>query len=334
MKAQERQAKQTIKDLKKSLEPFQQGQTAQKEKRDELVAAAKAAKSDWNSLEAERRRTSDAIRAAENRSLDLRKKVENLTSSEKQRLSNIVQSQSTIRDLEAKVANGPPADVDTTEERNGLAQLSSRKSVLREEYAKFQETQNSYKTQRDEAGTERDRCQEYLQELNNTTRQREEKLRKDDPKLYEAFDWIRQNRAQFRGKVYDPVCLSMTPAEPDYARFLDGVIRDTVAKVCHGRTFTIVKMEAEDAFVPFQTILIEDGEDYEMLSRRFNNKVSEGGRDLRLNLAQVDETTPQLRDFRNPWSPAQVCLLNALVVTLISYFRPTAQKLRIRYVGP
>lgn len=55
-----------------------------------------------------------------------------------------------------------------------------------------------------------------------------------------------------------------------------------------------------------QAILVENAEDYQLLSRTFNNKKRDGGMELRINLSQVDERTPQLATFQKPWSPEQV----------------------------
>lgn len=231
----ENQAKRAFKDLKKELEPLEQGQSAQKIKLHELAQTAKSAKLEWDSLEANRRRAQDQIRNAETRTSDLRSRVESLTSSEKQRKENISKAQRTIRQLEEQVSGGPPPESDISIERAALEQISVQRRQLKEEYATFQERQTQLARERDEAELEKHRAQEHLQQLADSSRQREEKLRNSenlaDRQLYQALQWIRQNKSRFSGKVYDPVCLAITPTQPRYARYLDSVIRDTTARV-------------------------------------------------------------------------------------------------------
>lgn len=75
--------------------------------------------------------------------------------------------------------------------------------------------------------------QRRLANLNDTQRQRIELLRNyDDP--YAAYEWLKANRQNFQGKIFNPIMVELTVKEKDNAKYVENTIamKDLTAFVC------------------------------------------------------------------------------------------------------
>lgn len=76
-------------------------------------------------------------------------------------------------------------------------------------------------------------CERKIATLEDSQRQRIEMLRHyDDP--FTAFEWLRANRSQFRGKIFNPIMTEITVKEKDNAKYVENTIgqKDLHAFVC------------------------------------------------------------------------------------------------------
>ena len=85
--------------------------------------------------------------------------------------------------------------------------------------------------ERQEASREVNRAQREVNDLRDVAAQADKRLFESDPKAFEALQWIRENRANFRGKVHDPVRMAVSPKKREYAKYLDAVINSNAARV-------------------------------------------------------------------------------------------------------
>ncbi|GLV43420.1 Structural maintenance of chromosomes 5 [Carabus blaptoides fortunei] len=76
-----------------------------------------------------------------------------------------------------------------------------------------------------------------LQESENIKDQRLQILKRKDADAYNAVLWLRENRQQFRGNVYEPMMLELNVLDPVHSKYLENIVpmRDRVAFTCEYR---------------------------------------------------------------------------------------------------
>ena len=230
-KARENQTKTRLNQLKRDERPYQAEQETQMAKANELKSAAEDARRALTSLEGRRKRKSDEVSGAEARSSELRDQIENLTNTEKSRQERLKRTRNMIATLESKVNAGPPATSDVSQEMERISQINAERHSTRERYLEIQERQTVVMDERQEASREVNRAQREVNDLRDVAAQADKRLFESDPKAFEALQWIRENRANFRGKVHDPVRMAVSPKKREYAKYLDAVINSNAARV-------------------------------------------------------------------------------------------------------
>lgn len=110
---------------------------------------------------------------------------------------------------------------------------------------------------------------------------------REDAKLWAGTKWARQNRQQFRGRVFDPVRLLVSVKDKKYAKHAEAAIN----------------------YGTFKTVLSRNHEDYEKLSATFTKFPSQNGPvNLKVNLAVLAAETT-LESFPPPCSREEVRLV-------------------------
>lgn len=77
-------------------------------------------------------------------------------------------------------------------------------------------------------------CERKVMQLGDTQRQRLDVLRNQFEDAYKAYEWLQQNRQNFRGRVFNPILVEITVNEKESAKYIESTIavKDLVAFVC------------------------------------------------------------------------------------------------------
>lgn len=73
-----------------------------------------------------------------------------------------------------------------------------------------------------------------IQSIANIEKQRLDKLRMSFEDTYKAYEWVRQNRDQFEGHIFDPVLVEINVKDKRNAKFVENVvgIKDLISFIC------------------------------------------------------------------------------------------------------
>lgn len=106
-------------------------------------------------------------------------------------------------------------------------------------------------------------CERKISVLGDTQRQRIETLRSMNEHAFRAHEWLKANRQNFRGKIFNPIITEITVDRKENAKYLENAIatKDLVAFIC------------------------TDKEDMAKLIRKFRNDMN-----LQVNLAYSEDT--------------------------------------------
>lgn len=95
-------------------------------------------------------------------------------------------------------------------------------------------------------------CQRKIQNLTDTLRQRVDVLKQQSEHAYLAYEWLKKNRHQFRGKIFDPPLIEITVKEKKFAKYIENTVanRDLVCFICtdkddNKRLFDIFRKEKQ-----------------------------------------------------------------------------------------
>ena len=106
-------------------------------------------------------------------------------------------------------------------------------------------------------------CERKIALLSDTQRQRLEVLRNNYEDAFRAYEWLQDNRHEFRGRVFNPIMVEITVNEKENAKYIENTvgIKDLTAFVC------------------------TDKEDMKQLIKKFRNEMN-----LKVNVAYSDDT--------------------------------------------
>lgn len=129
--------------------------------------------------------------------------------------------------------------------------------------------------------------------------QRERECAKWDKPTMDAVHWLRNNLDKFKGKVYEPVRLSVTAKDKKFVNLAEGPIHAGAMRVrLHG--FCSREDDADSSCT--QSFVFERQEDYDFMMRELND----GPKSLRINGANL-APGKTLADYPRKFSPEKVC---------------------------
>ncbi|CRK96211.1 CLUMA_CG009639, isoform A [Clunio marinus] len=106
-------------------------------------------------------------------------------------------------------------------------------------------------------------CERKITLLGDTQRLRIETLRNNFEDAYTAYEWLKSNRDNFQGRIFNPIMIEITVKEKECAKYVENTIplRDLVSFVC------------------------TDKNDMKQLIKKFRNEMK-----LQVNIAYADDT--------------------------------------------
>jgi len=84
---------------------------------------------------------------------------------------------------------------------------------------------------------ERDACISKIKNMEDVDRNRLEMLRRDRPQVHEAVVWLRENKARFRGPIYEPLVLSLNIKDAKMGKYVENRVNynDRIAFFCEDK---------------------------------------------------------------------------------------------------
>ncbi|GAA6064062.1 hypothetical protein JCM10212_007036 [Sporobolomyces blumeae] len=145
-----------------------------------------------------------------NESEQLQQELKGLKAADKSRKESIKKQEATIARLEPLVAN-EPEEADTTKIS---ARIQANLDERQRKQAQLDEVRiehEAIKREGHRVKSEADRAAQQLKSLQEANTIRENNCKRWDPDTWKAVEWLRENKHQFKGEVYEPPRLTVFP---------------------------------------------------------------------------------------------------------------------------
>ncbi|WAR53560.1 hypothetical protein PtB15_3B68 [Puccinia triticina] len=182
-----------------------------------------------------------------------------LRDEEKRRTETIQKLQAEVKALAEKIKD-PVEEPDRGPFQEEMQSLSTRIRQISNEIINFQNQQKEAYDERGRLHAQQSAIQRDITKLESVSGRKEEDLNRHGPNIYKALLIMRTMKAEdrFRGKVFEPVRLEVSPKHPSFDRAVEACLpRDLL-----------------------NTFIFTDPHDYELMAERCNDQEK-----LRVNLA-------------------------------------------------
>ena len=228
--------------------------------------------------------------------------MDNIRQEDEQRQKTIRENENKIARLEQKIAETVLGEEPDREEmvRSRHAhvltmqgRLNREKNQLRDELAGIQTEQRDADSARNQARSEIERTQAQIVQLESVRNMRSVALSRErgGQDVLKAVQWIHSNQHRFRGRVYDPIQLSVGCRDPAFASQLEACVNQATMRVRRTQSIELIG----------QTILCEHDDDYRTLSRELSGQ-------FRINVATLTHLHA-LDKHPPPFDRDTVCLV-------------------------
>lgn len=254
-------AKQVVVDLEAANSPmleqaefFQQLRKHFESGINKLEAASKDSRSALAKLEVKK---TEAVA----KSTEAQDTLDALQDEEKSRKATRLRLNREVEELAEKIAN-VVEEPDLTTFNQDLVQLSGRLRELGHEIGALKDRQTEVYNEHKAILNQQSEIGKEIESLRSISSRREANLKQYAPNLFTALQTMRRfkQEGKFRGRVYEPVRLEITPKDLRYARAIEGCLSNDL----------------------LNTILCTDPQDYELLATECNDRQK-----LRVNIASM-----------------------------------------------
>lgn len=153
---------------------------------------------------------------------------------DKKRLQSLQQVTDKITTLEQKLAEGPP-EIDLKPIQAAMQENQRRAGVIQDDdIVAVQNEQAEYLERRQEAQEQRRKVQDDLRSFDDARKRKLNILRQNDPKAYETYHELRENKERFEKPVYGPVWLEVDLKDQRYAQAFENAVPYSFRKVTKG----------------------------------------------------------------------------------------------------
>ncbi|KAI9477764.1 MAG: hypothetical protein EXX96DRAFT_225498 [Benjaminiella poitrasii] len=137
-----------------------------------------------------------------------------------------------IETLEKKISyfenklKEPPA-VNTDQFEKGITEINKETNDLNLQSTEIQQKVKEASTKRFALKRELETKYHKMKELENVLARRLTRLKRFYPDTVKAYNWLKENRNQFEGKIYDPIVLLLNLKDPRYAAMIENAMGGT-----------------------------------------------------------------------------------------------------------
>lgn len=190
---------------------------------------------------------------------------------EEARLNSIRQSETELARVEARIEayvhveqpdRAESVRVSRRAPLTSQIRLQQERSHLRDQMEEIQAEQRDANSTQVSAQNEMSDAQKRINQLESVRNMRSAAMAREPggPDALKAVQWIHANQHRFRGRVHDPIQLSVGCRDLNYARQLEACLNKNVMRVRPCSSGELIH----------QTILCEHDEDYHTLSREIS----------------------------------------------------------------
>ncbi|KAI8390360.1 hypothetical protein BD560DRAFT_6931 [Blakeslea trispora] len=176
-----------------------------------------------------------------------RKQIITLKNKLPEREKKVAETVRKIEAFEKELENPPSADVSEFEE--GIRQINNEASNIHLQSSEIQQQVREKQSIKHELQQELDNKQRDKQQLDDVTRQRLNKLKRDYPDTVTAFEWLRNNKQRFSGRIYEPLILYLNLKDDKYADLVENALGGPRSSVY--RVFICEKQEDYRLFTDY-----------------------------------------------------------------------------------
>ena len=241
----------TLQPLREQCAEFQLKVNKSKSKVKQIEKAIQNAKTGYETGQRSSERLQDEIESQLNN-------FTSIDAMQRQSLQNVKKMEEKVKIVEAEVNEYPPEQQLKETHNQATEELRKLKTQLNRAKHELSSKQNQLKDQQDM----KQHLVDKLGRMKDDKARRNERIFRQFPKLYEAHQWLEQNRKMFRRPVWGPIVCEIITKDEKVASFLEQHVANTILK----------------AFV------VECDEDYNLLYRETRQK-----RNIPINVIKVPQ---------------------------------------------
>ncbi|KAG0767977.1 hypothetical protein G6F57_000086 [Rhizopus arrhizus] len=167
---------------------------------------------------------------------------------EKQQKMKILQRK--IKEFEENLSN--PPDADTSAIEASITRVNEKMNEQRFANNEITEKARSFAKNKREQQVEGELKKKKLEDMKNILNIRLQQLQRFHPDTVKAFEWLKQNRDKFSGRVYNPVLLEINLKDSRYASHIEQVLGGH-----RSNTFRTFLFEKQEDYLEFTRIAID-----------------------------------------------------------------------------
>ncbi|KAI8377088.1 hypothetical protein EDC96DRAFT_251133 [Choanephora cucurbitarum] len=151
-----------------------------------------------------------------------RREISGLKKKLPEREKKIAEAVHRIQAYEKELENPPSSDV--SEFENGIKEVNDEASKLHLSSSDIQQQVREKQNIKHNLQRDLDYKHREKQQLDDVAKQRLNKLKRDYPDTVAAFDWLRNNKQRFSGRVYEPLVLHLNLKDDKYADIVENAL--------------------------------------------------------------------------------------------------------------
>ncbi|CAO3703824.1 unnamed protein product [Rhizopus stolonifer] len=168
---------------------------------------------------------------------------------EKQQKMRVLQNR--IKEYEEEISQ--PPNTDTSDIESSIAEINEKLSVKKYDLQKLTDKARVFGINKREEMGELDVAKKKIEDMKNVRNIRLQALKNRHADTFTAFEWLRANRDQFTGRVYNPILLELNLKDSKYAAHIEQVLGGQRSNIF--RTFVF---EQREDYLKFNRIIINE----------------------------------------------------------------------------
>lgn len=204
--------------------------------------------------------------------------LENLAESDRRRYGRIQSLKETIRELEERTAEPPPA-MDMTHVQQTRQRIDGEISAQRREESDATAEMGQVQVANKRSNQAREHVRAQMEKLQNQKNVKMSHLRDSDAHTFQAVCWLEEHRHLFKGRVHPPPLLEVE-------------IDQRYRHLCNS-------IEMPIRWATLKTFVCEKRADYDLIARKLNDEMQ-----LRVNVAEIENVSSEEIRRQMPVDPS------------------------------